>query len=524
MSHITSESPLENHGPRKRYRLKVRPLPVRVKDSIQIFALAAILGSAEASLVVWTLRGWLAVNEAKKHNFREGRFWTYNSLPQWCVQHFPWLSPKQLSTIMTRLEDQGVIIRKQFKAKHEFDNQYWYSVNEEVLAALAVGKNTPLVPPSRLVASPAQAGSSRADSVASSAQMGAPSAQTVSYTTKESSKYESSISDSNLSLSTTTALPDAAVVVQPDPAAPEAESGEHSLDGEGRDTTAVKAFVPHEQHHDERPISKVPLKVLPLGETARDLAATMMAPYERFGLTEDYAAQLIQRYGEDHVRACHCHIQDNWRQFPGGHKSRIFNPPGFMTDELAVRRLNLAPVSAAAVDLDRDTESDEFDTLIEDIAEAPIDSETVDTAIDETGFDIPISPTTSMTPRTVWSTAHHQLSLLFDRPSFDMWLKNAVLLKHVLIDEISTYTVGVPTAHAQDMLQHRYYRNIQRVVEGLQNRPVKIEFEVYVPPARRTDPYPGDGSLLRLIAHHKAAVSGTRRLSDVLQRGIEAAR
>jgi hypothetical protein len=108
--------------------------------------------------------------------------------------------------------------------------------------------------------------------------------------------------------------------------------------------------------------------------------------------------------------------------------------------------------------------------------------------IDEASLDVPLPAPgnglkrgTIETPRDAWNTAHHQLSLQFDRPSFDLWLKKAVLLKHALIDERSVYTVGVPTAHAQDMLQHRYYRNIQRVVEGLQTLPATIQFEIYAP-------------------------------------------
>ncbi len=89
-------------------------------------------------------------------------------------------------------------------------------------------------------------------------------------------------------------------------------------------------------------------------------------------------------------------------------------------------------------------------------------------------LDQPLSASTKMTPREVWKTSHHQLSLLFDRASFDMWLKNARLLAY----ENGVYRVSVPTAHAMDMLQYRYYRKIQRVFEGLQNTSVQIKFEV----------------------------------------------
>jgi hypothetical protein len=77
-----------------------------------------------------------------------------------------------------------------------------------------------------------------------------------------------------------------------------------------------------------------------------------------------------------------------------------------------------------------------------------------------------------------WDTAYHQLSILLDRPSFDMWLKGAQLRAYRCVEGVDTYTVSVINAHAQDLLQHRYYRNIQRVVAGMGNTPVEIEFEV----------------------------------------------
>jgi len=128
----------------------------------------------------------------------------------------------------------------------------------------------------------------------------------------------------------------------------------------------------------------------------------------------------------------------------------------------------------------------------------------------------------TVTPHEVWNTAHHQLSLLFDRPSFDMWLKNAVLMHY----QDGVYEVGVPTAHAQDMLQHRYYRKVQRVFEGLQNEPVQIRFVVYVPPAiptvRDLDDDDDDAPLLRLLAQTKATTKAPA--PTTLQEAIQPAR
>ncbi len=84
-----------------------------------------------------------------------------------------------------------------------------------------------------------------------------------------------------------------------------------------------------------------------------------------------------------------------------------------------------------------------------------------------------------------------------------MWLKTAVLMKY----EDGVYEIGVPTARAQDMLQHRYYRNVHRVIEGLQNEPIQIKFVVYVPPViPRPQDLDDDAPLLRLLAQHQATI------------------
>ena len=92
-------------------------------------------------------------------------------------------------------------------------------------------------------------------------------------------------------------------------------------------------------------------------------------------------------------------------------------------------------------------------------------------------FGLDERPGNSLSAGDAWKTIKHQLSMLLDRPSYDIWLKDARLVGY----ECGTFWIGVPTAHAQDMLQHRYYRNIQRVFEGLINRPVNLVFEVSPP-------------------------------------------
>lgn len=453
--------------PARRYRLRMPAEPIRVRDSVQIFELAKVLESGDAALVLWTLRGWVAYNQAENHrrNYREGRWWTYNSLSRWCETHFKWLSAKQLGTIMTRLERLGVILRKQFNAS-KLDNRYWYTVNEDVLTALVSAKQAAFEACAESGETSAQMGASSSQTGETCAKSGASSAQMGAYTTKESSRQESSIPDRTPQPPTPPAPRRTTVGVGGrEPQRPEADSGEYTAAGEGpqprqaHDSDPVDAAVPLS------PGSAAPLS--PLTPAARDLVAALMASYERLGLTEGYAARLISTHGEDHVRAVHRHVQANWHQYSVGLPSRIHSPVGFMTDELASRRLNLPPVPSGDVD----------PVGSDDLNQAPV--------LDDEWPDLPLPAPDPEAPgshemvgrRTageVWTTAHHQMSLLFDRPSFDMWLKAAQLRGY----SGGTFIVGVPTAHAVDMLQHRYYRKVQRVVEGLANQPVSLTFEV----------------------------------------------
>jgi hypothetical protein len=103
---------------------------------------------------------------------------------------------------------------------------------------------------------------------------------------------------------------------------------------------------------------------------------------------------------------------------------------------------------------------------------------------EETGDSdfVETTPPSSATPpideaaRDTWALASDQLSL--KSPEFKRWLKESALRNYQCIDGTAIYTVIVPNVHAQDQMQHRYYRNIEREFSWRHSGPVKIEFEV----------------------------------------------
>jgi len=103
-------------------------------------------------------------------------------------------------------------------------------------------------------------------------------------------------------------------------------------------------------------------------------------------------------------------------------------------------------------------------------------------------------------PQDAWNNAYHQLELQLDRPTFDTWVRDAALLRH----EAGVYVIGVRNSYARDMLEHRLYRGIRRVLSDVVGQPVELRFEVYNPPKQTAD---GDGEmpLFRLLAQQENA-------------------
>lgn len=79
-----------------------------------------------------------------------------------------------------------------------------------------------------------------------------------------------------------------------------------------------------------------------------------------------------------------------------------------------------------------------------------------------------------MKPQDAWSAAFSQLELQIDRASFETWLQNATYNRF----EDGIFFIGVHSTYAQDMLQHRLYRVVRKVLCDVYGESVEIVFEV----------------------------------------------
>lgn len=92
-----------------------------------------------------------------------------------------------------------------------------------------------------------------------------------------------------------------------------------------------------------------------------------------------------------------------------------------------------------------------------------------------------------MTPRDAWQAATHQLKLQLDQTSFDTYLRETTFLDY----EAGTYRVGVQSGYARDVLQHRLYRNVRRVVSDVAGEDCELVFVVHngeIDVAQQTEP------------------------------------
>lgn len=117
------------------------------KDDLRMFhaELACEIGANEA-IALQQVHYWLKINEKADKNFREGKYWTYNTYDEWLDSCFPFWSKSTLRRTFKNLEKEGLLITGNFN-KAGFDNTKWYSIDYEVLREIEsrIYENNPSV-------------------------------------------------------------------------------------------------------------------------------------------------------------------------------------------------------------------------------------------------------------------------------------------------------------------------------------------------------------------------------------------
>lgn len=91
---------------------------------------AAKVGLNE-SIVLQQIHYWLVQHEKQQIDYYDGKYWVYNSYPQWQKQ-FPFWSARTINSIFLKLESLNLITSDNFN-KLTLDRTKWYTINYQEL-------------------------------------------------------------------------------------------------------------------------------------------------------------------------------------------------------------------------------------------------------------------------------------------------------------------------------------------------------------------------------------------------------
>ena len=83
-----------------------------------------------AAVIYKNLCFWIAKNEANGSNFKDGRYWTYNSIAAF-AKLFPYLTEKQIRTALDKLLTEGLIVKAHHSDK-KHDRTTWYALGDPI--------------------------------------------------------------------------------------------------------------------------------------------------------------------------------------------------------------------------------------------------------------------------------------------------------------------------------------------------------------------------------------------------------
>lgn len=86
-----------------------------------------------AAVIYQNLFFWIEKNEANGHNFKDGRYWTYNSIAAF-ARLFPYFTEKQIRTGIDKLLDAGLILKGNY-SDDRYDRTAWYALNLPICPA-----------------------------------------------------------------------------------------------------------------------------------------------------------------------------------------------------------------------------------------------------------------------------------------------------------------------------------------------------------------------------------------------------
>jgi hypothetical protein len=91
----------------------------------------AVKFGVPAAIIISHLQFWIRKNEANKHHFYDGKYWTYNSIKAF-TKLFPYWSKGQIERQLKKLMSANIVITANYN-KSTYDRTVWYSFSDHFL-------------------------------------------------------------------------------------------------------------------------------------------------------------------------------------------------------------------------------------------------------------------------------------------------------------------------------------------------------------------------------------------------------
>ena len=97
--------------------------------------LAIVVGDLEEAVVLNQISYWLERYKELGHNFKDGKYWVYNSYQKWHEDNFPFWHPSKIQRIFKSLETKGLLLSANYN-KAGFDKTKWYTIDYQKLQTM----------------------------------------------------------------------------------------------------------------------------------------------------------------------------------------------------------------------------------------------------------------------------------------------------------------------------------------------------------------------------------------------------
>lgn len=92
------------------------------------------------AIILKNILFWVMKNKENGKHCHDGKYWTYNSVSAFS-KLFPYLSEKQIRSILGRLEKNGLIVSGNYN-KSAYDRTKWYALTDKALELYGMGGST----------------------------------------------------------------------------------------------------------------------------------------------------------------------------------------------------------------------------------------------------------------------------------------------------------------------------------------------------------------------------------------------